>query len=301
MIPNFVQINGIKHPIFISTGALSRNMLIDDMIPLLQEKGIKNLELASGARFENRESILKAKDSFNFMIHNYFPVPEVPQVLNTAVDDKETYEFVSRSIEFCKDLGSDIYSVHAGYVSRFKSNELGNVNKQKKMTPVSLGAYRRSYDEFIGCANNILIMARKQGVNVFFENNGISKLSLNDHDEAPRSHLARVVDYHEFCADVPNAGLLYDVAHARISSYAFGEDPEFHFRAFSSSIKAFHLSDNNGISDTNDPICDESWFLPYLKQFLKRSKFPTPLVIEVYDISPAEICEQISLLEARLR
>ncbi|MDA8857430.1 TIM barrel protein [Gammaproteobacteria bacterium] len=297
----FININNIKHPIYISTGALSRKMSVDEMIPRLIENKVFNLELASGAKFEDSAFLEKASTKMNFMVHNYFPVPKKPSVLNTAIDSLETHEFVERSLSFSKLVKSPLYSVHAGYVTRFTDSQLGNVDAQRKLAPVSIEGFEQSYKEFVDCAAKIIERAKRLNLEIFFENNGISSNSINSLDKAPRSHLVRIEDYLRFSSDLPQSKILYDVAHAKISANAFQESQEQHFNEFSRSIRAFHLSENDGVTDTNDPIHEDAWFLPNLRKFLRSAKVPIPIVLEVYDISLNEIQEQITLVHKLLQ
>ena len=301
MSQNFIEVRGVRHPIYISSGALSSTMSVDDMIPRLKDQGIYNLELASGARFECFENIKSAAGIMNFMIHNYFPVPAIPSVLNTALDEPTTHDFVARSMAFANAVKAEIYSVHAGYVTRFKASELGNIKAQRRLEKITQEEFWESYDRFVAVVKKILKQGENKGLTVFFENNGISSQSLVPGDEAPRSHLVRAQDFQRLNVDVPKIKLLYDVAHAKISANAFSEDKETHFEAYSNAIAGLHLSDNDGITDTNDPFHEESWFFPQLRELLSKALQPIPIVIEVYDLTIVEIKEQVNILTKQLR
>ena len=57
-------------------------------------------------------------------------------------------------------------------------------------------------------------------------------------------------------------------------------------------IEAYHISDNNGISDSNSPVKKNSWFLKDLK---KNAKFYT---IEVYTQNINIIKKQVKLINS---
>lgn len=294
---NFISTTKSEHPIYISTGTMSNALTVDEMLPIFFNAGIKNVELASGAKFNSWEYITSYSSKINFMVHNYFPVPKKATVLNTAIDSKETYDFVAKAMSYANDVQSRVYSVHAGYVSRFSPNDLGNVRAQNRMQPITDAAWKSSFNDFVNCAAKLYKMADDHHLSLMFENNGISSLSIKPEDESPRSHLVSATDFYRLHQKIPSISILYDVAHAKISARAFNFSLTNHLKAYAPAIKCFHLSDNDGITDSNDIISMDSWFIPKIKDILNKSKTPIPLVIEVYNIDLETIIGQIRLLK----
>ena len=56
-----------------------------------------------------------------------------------------------------------------------------------------------------------------------------------------------------------NVNLLIDVAHLKVSSNSLKFNQTM-FEICDPWIKAYHLSDNNGLSDTNEPFSEDAWF-----------------------------------------
>ena len=55
--------------------------------------GIRNIELSGGLYNKKTvSSLIKTSDRANLQIHNYFPPPEIPFVLNLASTNKTTIE-----------------------------------------------------------------------------------------------------------------------------------------------------------------------------------------------------------------
>ena len=75
--------------IFVSTGGLAKlpgNIVAERYL----RKGIKNIELSGGVHTPTLvEDLLKIKKEANFQVHNYFPPPKNPFVLNLASADQK--------------------------------------------------------------------------------------------------------------------------------------------------------------------------------------------------------------------
>ena len=74
-----------------------------------------------------------------------------------------------------------------------------------------------------------------------------------------------------------NVKLLLDVAHLKVSANSLNFNPVEMMEKCSDYIGGYHLSDNNGLSDTNESFLQDAWFWKYLKTDLEYYS------IEVYD------------------
>jgi len=77
---------------------------------------------------------------------------------------------------------------------------------------------------------------------------------------------------------------LLDTAHLKISAKTLEFPPEQFIKDLHPFIKALHHSDNDGCRDSNQPLQDDYWFLPWMREF------KTPYhVIEVNNLSVEQI------------
>ena len=84
--------------------------------------------------------------------------------------------------------------------------------------------------------------------------------------------------YFIFFSKLPKRiGLLVDVGHLNVSAKTENFDRVKALKKIDKFVKGYHLSENNGISDSNKKINKNSWFLNYLKNDLDY------YTIEVYD------------------
>ena len=92
-----------------------------------------------------------------------------------------------------------------------------------------------------------------------------------------------------------NVKLLIDVAHLKVSARTLNFDPVEYLNEFNDITAAYHISDNNGLEDSNEPFSMDSWFVKHLRKDLKYYS----LEIYVSDISVLE--SQYALLSEVLR
>ena len=121
--------------VYISTGGFS-NLTAYNAAKKLKKSNINEIELSGGLYSKNLiKDIHKIKKISNIQLHNYFPPPKKPFVLNLASLDKniskKSYNHIIKAINLCKNLGTQFYSFHAGFLCDVKPNELGKRIKKK--------------------------------------------------------------------------------------------------------------------------------------------------------------------------
>ena len=92
-----------------------------------------------------------------------------------------------------------------------------------------------------------------------------------------------------------NVKLLIDVAHLKVSAKTLKFDPVKFLSDFEGVTAAYHISDNNGLEDSNKPFTKDSWFVRHIRKDLKYYS----LEVYVSDISVLE--KQYALLSEILR
>ena len=123
--------------IYISTGGFNKKSVID-VIQILSKNNINAFELSGGVFTDNLESKLKIlSDKFEFTVHNYFPPPQKPFVLNLASLNENIYQeslnHIKQSIKLASSIKSPFYSFHAGFLIDPKVKELGKLLKSNNL------------------------------------------------------------------------------------------------------------------------------------------------------------------------
>ena len=167
-----------------------------------------------------------------------------------------------KAIDQSSSLGIKQYSFHAGFRIDPKISELGKtVNSRKSLIPLEecKKIFYKNLDEISNYAKN-------KNINLYIENNVVTKKNFNSFGESPFL-LASHDDLEEFIKIKPSCvKLLIDVAHLKVSANTLKFNPVLTLKKFKKNISAYHLSENEGLQDTNDKIFSNSWFWEYLNK-----------------------------------
>lgn len=285
--------------VYLSSGAFrtrSVNGVLDDALRL----GVKRVEMSSGLEHEPAlEAALKRGRAagLDLLVHNYFPAPKDPQVLNLTAGDPAglawSLAHCRRAIDLAELVGCGFYSLHSGYAVALSAAMLGKPDVQAQAFGTSKIDREGAYQLMINSVREVADYAATKGKELLLENNVISPVYLK---RAPQNPLlmTHADEITRFMADVdrPNVGFLIDVGHTKVSATALGYDAHAFMDQVAPHIRALHLSDNNGLEDQNLPYTADAWFAPRLKDFRHL-----PIVIEAYALSDADIRQQIELTE----
>ncbi len=286
--------------VYLSSGAF-RVRTVAGVIAEAQRLGVTHIELSSGLAHdpqlaENVTAGMRA--GLTFLIHNYFPAPLEPRVLNlTASGDDDlawSLDHCRRALDLSLHVGGAFYSLHSGYAANIKAALLGRPDAQAAALKDTHVDREQAYQLMIRSVRETADYAAQHGLSLLLENNVISPVYL---EKVPVNPLL-MTDADEivrFMAEVdrPNVGFLIDVGHARVSAAALGFDPFAFMERVAPFTRALHISDNNTREDQNLPFTKDSWFFPLLKDFVG-----VPKVIEAYELDDDTIHRQVDLLRA---
>ena len=270
------------------------SMVFGNDFKRIQEAEISHqfpVEFSSGLPFDPQSEEFFFEYKHKKLIHNYFPAPEVPFVLNLASVNKDTrrksVEHCIMGLELTAKVNAPFYCAHAGFLIDPQVDELGNA-----IDNVDVANNKKTFGYFIESLNLILEQAKRLKVDFYIENNVL----------APFNFKGKVLPF--FCCESsgilevfkhinhPNFGLLLDTAHLKVSCKTLGLALKDQIDKIGPYVKAIHHSDNNGTKDTNDKITPNYWFLDHIKDFKH-----VPHVLEVKKSSIDEIKLQLKLLE----
>ena len=279
--------------IYISTGGFNKKSVIE-VIQLLSRNNIKAFELSGGIFTDNLESKLKIlSNKFQFTVHNYFPPPKKPFVLNLASLNENIYQesvnHIKESIKLASFIKSPFYSFHAGFLIDPKVKELGKTIKNNNLYDRD-----KSLKRFIHSIKFLSKYASKYKIKLLVENNVITKSNISKFESNPllmtdiKSTEEIVKNFDE------NLFFLVDVAHLKVSSNTLNFDEREYLEIFKDKIGGYHLSDNNGLVDSNKEISKSSWFWPYLRNDLNY------YTLEVYDQNPKVLFSQLELAQNKV-
>ena len=279
--------------IYISTGGF-RGRTADVVSAELSSAGIKAIELSGGAYSKTLLNDLQALSrNVDFQIHNYFPPPRDPFVLNLGSLDPQVGErsvaHVEQALEWCVALGGDRYSFHAGFLLDPKVDELG-----KRIPTRSLFDRAKCTEIFVSRVTRLADIAASAGITLMIENNVLSAKNAREFSANPLL-MCDPQECLEIMGLLPASVMqLIDVAHLKVSANSLNFDPSGMFDLCGDRIAGFHLSDNDGLEDSNKPFGEDAWFWPYLKSDVDYYS------VEVYGCAPVELLQQANLVRSKL-
>lgn len=249
--------------IYISSSCV-KYKTISESVEFLARNDIKHIELSGGTNyyptFENDLLELKDKYGLTYQIHNYFPPPEQHFVLNLASLNDQIFNTAmshcKRAIALAQNLGSNKYGLHAGFFIDPVVDDLG-----KKIRKSTISNKEEAIKRF---CNGFKILQENSGpIDLYIENNVISATNFETYGE----NIFMLTNSREYFAIKKEIdfNLLLDIAHLKVSCKTLGLNFEKEFEILWEQSNYIHLSDNDGLHDSNQSISKKSSFYDLLK------------------------------------
>jgi sugar phosphate isomerase/epimerase len=272
--------------VYVSTTSFAiRNL--DEILTVCKNHNISAIELSSVKGYDLDE-LRRNERSQKFLVHNYFPQPSRPFLLNLASQDQAN---LKRSIDHCRfaidlsaELGGKVYAAHGGFGYDLTPELLGRPEEQSKMPENILASNDKVFATLLESVKVLTSYGRERGVRFLIENNVLSRANgAQGRRLIPMAHPDDLVMLARELND-PWFGFLLDVGHAKVSANALNINYDVFFEKMSSYIYAFHLSDNNGLYDQNNSFDKGAWFMSHLRFFPKAT-----FTLELCATSPENI------------
>jgi sugar phosphate isomerase/epimerase len=294
MIHKFSDLSKSRDATYVSTGGF-RGKTAAEVSSGLLSSGIKFIELSGGDYSTTLLSDLQAlTPAVRFQIHNYFPPPKTPFVLNLGSLDpvigERSIAHVEQALQWCSVLGADRYSFHAGFLLDPKVDELG-----RRIPNRSLFDREKCIEAFVNRVSYLAGLAEKAGILLMIENNVLSAKNAAEFSANPLL-MCDPQECNKIMGLLPeNAGLIIDVAHLKVSANSLRFDSSSIFDMCHERIVGYHLSDNDGLEDSNKPFREDAWFWPHVKTDVDY------YTVEVYGCTPDQLLHQANLVRSKLQ
>jgi sugar phosphate isomerase/epimerase len=221
--------------IFVSTSCLGGTRSLQEILQVYSSHGIEMVELGSGLDYiEDVAAVLKQYSHLKFMIHNYFPPPKVPFIMNLAAQDEgvrlSSIGIAKRALELCHYYGFGLYSFHPGFRQE-ESLEPGFELSSSRIVP-----YKRAFQTFCRSVEEILEVSRRLGVDIAVEN-------LEHKNQAYM--MTRPEEFLRFQEIFPEVGVLLDLGHLKIASRRLGFRASDFLSAVRDNVFEVHIHEND--------------------------------------------------------
>lgn len=225
--------------------------------------GIRHVELGAGVKVDESDLASLHDGTHNFVLHNYFPPPSRPFVLNLASPDAEirrrSMDLAKRALKVSEAIRAPMYSIHAGFVT----DPIGFDGSSFELpTPVHNSEVEAALTRYIEAIATLAGFATRIGVELLIENNVCpphlaGKLLLQTPEEF-------IVLFERL--NCSNVGILLDTGHLNVSATTLGFDREAFMDVHRNRIRGLHLHDNDGNSDQHLPPDPKSWLFQGLRR-----------------------------------
>jgi sugar phosphate isomerase/epimerase len=290
----------MNRPIYISTNCFP-DRSPNGILTAVRQRGWTHVEF-SGIHGSASEAVSLCRrlrsEGIEVMLHNYFPPPPEPFVLNLA---SLNLELLRRSRQHCEkaillsaELGAPFFAAHAGFAADLPSSLLGNPQGQQlfRQERKDLWPVKEAYEVFAESVKRLTDFGKRQGVRFLIENH-VAGEALGS--EGARS-LLLCLEAKDFIALAKKVGedcfgVLLDVGHLRCTSHVLKFSREDFCRTLTPWIRAFHLSENDGRRDSHQPFDSRAWFLTVVK-----SRQDAAVTLEFDQCSDAELMASMQIM-----
>jgi sugar phosphate isomerase/epimerase len=283
--------------IIVSTSCLNGYSCLIDLVKDLLSAGLNRIELGASLPVSEREIEYLFKMDAQFSVHNYFPPAATPFVLNLASStDKylaDSLNMARNAVDLTAKFGSAYYGVHSGFRTDLDAASLGG-----RLVHGSIEPYDRSYKRFVKSLQSLCDYAKDQNIAIGVEPNVITKALLTD----GRNGLLLICEPWEISAllrDVSrdNLRILLDMGHLSVASASLGFNREEFLNLAAPHTIAIHLHDNDGLSDTHQPVQSGSWVFDVLR---RREFRELPVIVEAKFDNVTDLCRHVDWLKKEL-
>ena len=153
----------------------------------------------------------------------------------------------------------------------------------------------KAKEKFFNNVIKISNFAQKHDIKILVENNVVSQKNLKNFGFNPfliscPSEIKEFLTY----IDTKKVNMLIDVAHLKVSANSLNFKVDDFFNSCNGRIGGYHLSENDGLSDTNEKFNQNSWFWQYIDKKIKY------LTIEVYNLETHALKQLRDLVEKKI-
>ncbi len=276
--------------LYISTIAFSGK----DINTTLDEARAAQLPLEFSSGLPHHENMRELFESYELpkLVHNYFPAPKVPFVLNLASENeairRTSIRHCIQGLKMTKKAGAPFFAAHAGFCLDPDPAELGRQLKQSDQ----IIDREKHWQIFIESVAEVLLTADELETDFYIENNVTAAMNINVHGQNPLlcSHHREMI---RLIHDMPHPrlGILLDTAHLKVTANTLPFNLDEAMQTLRYYISAIHHSDNDGLLDSNQSIDRDYWFAPFMPYFRRL-----PQVLEAKKQTIDQIQQQVKLL-----
>lgn len=281
-----------------STTFLPDGKSLSIALELCKNSDIKKIEIGSNHCFEINYDYL-TKYGFDYLVHNYFPIPQDSFVLNIASFNPEirlrSIKHIKKAIDFCSKVGANLYTFHPGFLTDPNgANESdNNYDFQWDESQLDKSNFNNAKSLMYTALDDIINFASSKLVKIAIETEG----SVNK-----KNHLLmqRPEEYEEFLVKYApqDIGINLNIGHLNLASNAFHFKREDFVYLIQDYIVAMELSHNNGIEDQHLPLQTDGWYWDLIHDTRFEGAYK---ILEFRNTPISEIVKNMHMIKEKIR
>tara|TARA_B100001123_G_C15266987_1_gene1008809 strand:- start:1030 stop:1893 length:864 start_codon:yes stop_codon:yes gene_type:complete len=282
--------------IYISTTFIKDSTSLYKALNKCKDAGIKSVEIGSNHCYEKSYDYC-LDFSFQYLVHNYFPIPEESFVINIAsFDDKvrnSSIAHIKNAIDFCVQIGAKLYTFHPGFLTDPQgSNKTdNNYDFQWDENQLQNSNYEKAKNKMYDALYEIVNYAQSNNIPIAIETEG--SLTKKNH-----LLMQRPEEYEALMKLFSNndLGINLNIGHLNLAANAFDFDRYEFVNLIQDYIIAMELSHNDGLEDQHRPLESDGWYWDIILDSRFRNSYK---ILEFRNTSIELIIENINLLKKK--
>lgn len=246
--------------ITVSTTFIADGSPLHEALDLCKKVGIQSIEIGSNHCYEKSYSYL-FDYNFNYLIHNYFPIPKESFVLNIASFNSgirlKSIEHIKKAIDFSIELGAKIYTFHPGFLTDPKGSNLTSKSLDFQWDEKQLEKtnHPKAKELMFDALDEIIKYAKSKNFQIAIETEG--SVSKKNHllMQKPKEYQELMLRY-----DAEEIGININIGHLNLASKAFNFNKFEFIDLIQDYIVAMELSHNDGLEDQHLPLQKGMWY-----------------------------------------
>lgn len=246
--------------LFLSTTYLKDGTPLNEALNQCLEAGIKAVEIGSNHCFQDSYNYI-SQYPFQYLIHNYFPIPKESFVLNIAsINDRirrKSISHIKKAINFCSEHGVKLYTFHPGFLTdpNGANKSDNNYDFQWDEKQLQNKNYKMAKEYMYNSLDEAVKYAQSKKMTIAIETEG--SLNNNNHllMQKPDEYLEFMGKYNE-----NDIGINLNIGHLNLAANAFDFKRQNFVDLIQNYIVAMELSENDGVEDQHLPLQQESWY-----------------------------------------
>jgi sugar phosphate isomerase/epimerase len=280
--------------IYISTTFNQDDSKLKDSLIKCKQYGLNSVELGSNHCYENNYDYL-SEFSFQYLVHNYFPIPKKSFVLNISSFDENIRNrsifHIKQAIDFCREVGAHLYTFHPGFLTDPKGSNYSNQNYDFQWDESQLQNSNHAEAEGLmyNALDEVVEYAKSANIRIAIETEG--SLSKKNH-----LLMQRPEEYENFIAryNPEDIGINLNIGHLNLAVKAFNFNVSDFINLIQEYVLAMELSHNDGVEDQHLPLQLDGWYWDLIQDTRFKNVYK---ILEFRNTPMSIIVDNIKLIQ----